>query len=120
MSCEPLSPWRFRLTLEECPPYPRTAHEGPIGALVESGAREARERDGRLFRDWRVTLGLGLQEVAAGWGVSAVVLGELERGERRFPSPADAWGAQQQLFTWACERHGYSRLGSPAWRTRAR
>lgn len=49
----PLSPWRFRLVLEECPPPARTTHEGPVSALVEAGAREDRERDGRLFRAWR-------------------------------------------------------------------
>ena len=108
-----LSPWRFRLLLEPCPPHVRTAHDGPLCALAQSAAREACERDGRIFRDWRVRLGLGLAEVAAGWGVSAVELGELERGLRRFPCPADTWAALQQLFSWACERHTYGELGKP-------
>jgi hypothetical protein len=91
-----LSPFRYRLSLEACSPAMKP---------------EARGRDGRLFQDWRVRLGLGVQEVADGWGVDVKVLDELERGGWCFVAPADAWSALQQLFLWACERHGYFALG---------
>lgn len=105
-----LSASRFKLVLEESPPYARTAHEGPLGALAEAAAMMDREGDGRLFRLWRIRVGLSIYEVSLGWGVLPSFVCELERGRRRFPSPADAHAALQQLFQWACEKHSHGEL----------
>ncbi|NTX07020.1 helix-turn-helix transcriptional regulator [Myxococcus sp. CA040A] len=94
------------------------AGKGHAAELRAARARAERERHGQVFRACRVELGLSLRDVATGWGVNATVLGELERGKRRFPAPADLFAALQQLFTWACERHGYGRLGDLRWRDR--
>ncbi|WP_163869620.1 helix-turn-helix domain-containing protein [Myxococcus eversor] len=112
-----LGGWRYRLLLETCPPMP-PAGTGPIDELRATQARIERETHGKVFRAFRVEVGLSLRDVATGWGVEETVLGELERGKRRFPSPADLYAALQQLFTWACERHGYGSLGTPGWRAR--
>lgn|GEM_PF-3262219 len=104
--------WRYRLLLETCPPMP-PAGTGPFDDLSATQARIERETHGQMFRAFRVEVGLSLRDVATGWGVEQTVLGELERGERRFPSPADLFAALQQLFAWACERHGYAKLGDP-------
>nr|WP_255666373.1 helix-turn-helix transcriptional regulator [Myxococcus sp. AS-1-15] len=90
----------------------------PVASLAEAKARRERESDGQVFRALRVELRLSLREIAAGWGVSPAMLGELERGRRRFASPADLFAALQQLWQWACERHTYATLGSPRWRAR--
>lgn len=100
-----LSAWRFRWRTEACPAVPLTAHEGPLGALVEASRRETNGRHGEAFRALRVECGLSLGDVARGWGITEVEVGELERGLRRFPCPADLWAALQQLWCWGSERN---------------
>lgn len=63
------------------------------------------ERQGRAFRGARVEFGLTLREVAHGWRLSDVEVGELERGLRRFIAPADLHAALQQLWCWGCEKN---------------
>jgi len=59
---------------------------------------------GHAFRAIRVMYGLTLRDVAAGWKVSCVEVGELERGHRHFTTPADMSGAITQLWLWAMEK----------------
>ena len=66
---------------------------------------ETAVRHGTCFRAARVTYGLTLREVASGWGMSDVEVGELERGIRRFVAPADLHAALQQLWCWANEKN---------------
>lgn len=98
-----LSVPRFRWRTVPCSAAPATAHDDPLGSLVESGKRETNGRHGAAFRALRAECGLSLGDVARGWGVSVVEVSELERGLRRFPSPADLWAALQQLWCWGTE-----------------
>lgn len=98
-----LSPWRFRWLTMVNPPIPLTAHEGPIGTLVEAGRRDDADRHGAIFKGMRMECGLSLGDVARGWGLSVVEVSELERGLRRFPASADLWAALQQLWCWGSE-----------------
>ncbi|WNM70374.1 hypothetical protein [Myxococcus phage Mx4 ts27htf-1hrm-1] len=74
----------------------------PLVALDLEGARARRQ--GHTFRSVRVEAGLGLQETAQAFGVSAVEVGDLERGHRLFASPGDFWAALEQLWTWGAAR----------------
>lgn len=74
----------------------RTAEVMPSSATVE---------EGRAFRAVRVRYCLTLREVAAGWRVSDVEVGGLERGKRRFQTPADFGAALSQLWLWAVEKN---------------
>lgn len=100
-----LSAWRLRWRTVPCSAAPATAHDDPLGSLVESGKREMNERHGAAFRVLRLECGLSLGDVARAWGVSVVEVSELERGLRRFPSPVDLWAALQQLWCWGSERN---------------
>lgn len=64
-----------------------------------------RVEQGNAFRAVRVMYGLTLREVADGWGVPHVELGELERGHRHFTTPADMQAALSQLWLWAVEKN---------------
>lgn len=59
---------------------------------------------GHAFRAVRIMYGLTLREVADGWRISHVELGELERGHRHFITPADMQAALSQLWLWAVEK----------------
>lgn len=61
--------------------------------------------EGRAFRAARVRYGLTLREVAAGWQLGDVEVGDLERGRRRFAAPADMHAALSQLWLWAVEKN---------------
>lgn len=74
----------------------------PFLALSLEEARACRQ--GHAFRAVRVEAGLGLRETADAFGVSAVEVGELERGLRLFASPGDFWGAVSQLWAWGSAR----------------
>ena len=58
---------------------------------------------GQAFRAVRVEFGLGLRETAAAYGVTAVEVSALERGERVFPSTDEFWCALRQLHDWGRE-----------------
>jgi hypothetical protein len=94
---EPLRP--FAPTPFRCPWVTMPADKGSL--LV---ARTA-ERHGSAFRAARVEYGLTLRDVAAGWRISEVEVGELERGLRCFRAPADLHAALQQLWCWASEKN---------------
>jgi len=102
----PLSPFRWTWRSSPHPELQLTEHEGPLGALRQMARMEGRMRDGTIFREMRTRLQLGLQEVADGWGVSAVEVGEVERGLRGFPETDDLNAALQQLWMWHMERRG--------------
>lgn len=70
---------------------------------VPPGASQ-RVEQGAAFQAVRVLYGLTLREVADGWRVPHVEVGELERGLRHFASPADMHAALQQLWCWANEK----------------
>lgn len=80
------TPFRYRWTVSRIVPSPATVAEG------------------RAFRAVRVRYGLTLRELAAGWRVPDVEVGELERGLRRFATPADLSAALSQLWLWAMEK----------------
>lgn len=80
------APFRYRWTVTHDVPSPATVTEG------------------RAFRAVRVRYGLTLREVAIGWGIGDVEAGELERGVRRFRTPADLNAALSQLWLWAMEK----------------
>jgi len=102
----PLTAWRFRWSTT---PVKRV--EQLAGNLPDTITATA-DRHAAGFRSARVEFGLTLREVSQAWGVSAVEIGELERGQRRFLSPADFYAAMQQLFCWASERYHYAALSS--------
>jgi hypothetical protein len=58
----------------------------------------AARRHGNAFTAARVEYGLTLDEVAAGWRITATEVSEIEIGLRRFLSPTDLGFALQQLW----------------------
>lgn len=96
----PLSGWRYRWHTEAL-----TAPERLVGGLVADALVHQAVRHGAAFRAMRTECGLGLRETVAGWGISAVEMSALERGERRFVSPADLKAALDQLWLWGVERN---------------
>lgn len=60
---------------------------------------------GHAFRAVCMMYGLTLREVADGWRISHVELGQLERGHRHFVTPADMQAALSQLWLWAVEKN---------------
>lgn len=87
MSTEPLSAWRYRLTVEQAPKRThRTMNEG------------------RALRACREACELGRDEVARGWGIESATLGAIESGNLRFPTVFDLQAAISQLWCWRSER----------------
>jgi hypothetical protein len=81
-------PWRTRLTT-------KTSTDGWLPQIEL----------GHGFRAIRVMYGLTLREISAGWQISDVESGELERGHRHFATPADMQAALSQLWLWAVEKN---------------
>lgn len=88
---QPLSKFRFAWRTE---PTVKVTANGWLPQLQQGSA----------FRAVRVMYGLTLREVADGWGVQHVEIGELERGHRHFIKPADMQAALSQLWLWAVEK----------------
>ena len=89
--------WRTERPEREPPP--------PGYSYVDQQWRDtAAVQHGECFRGARVTYGLTLRDVAAGWRISEVEVGELERGLRRFRTPADLSAALSQLWLWGMEK----------------
>lgn len=97
----PLSPFRHPLQSRLAPPPPEPATLAGGYMLVEIPRSE---RVGAAFRASRHEYQLSLGEVAAGWGVPATTISELERGVREFPEAADFKAALDQLWLWHSER----------------
>jgi len=84
---EPLSQWRYRLTVREA--RERTARV---------------EAEGIAFRAIREACGLPRPDVAAGWGVEPATISAIEGGWLAFPERADLQAAISQFWCWATER----------------
>jgi hypothetical protein len=87
MSTEPLSAWRYRLTVRE--------------ATVRTARSEA---EGVAFRACREACGLSRSDVAAGWGVEVGTIHAIDGGWLAFPERADLQAAISQFWCWANER----------------
>jgi hypothetical protein len=85
-------------------PEPHALHGFTLADLLNR-QRATAERHGVAFRAVRVECNLGLRETAAGFGISAVEVSALERGERVFRTIADFKAALDQLWTWSAERN---------------
>lgn len=107
-------------SLEHAPPFPCCGglafHAEWCGRRIAGAARyawrtvevipdPATVAVGRAFRAIRIAYGLTLREVADGWSIPHVEMGDLERGKRRFTSPADLHAALCQLWLWAVAKN---------------
>jgi hypothetical protein len=83
-----LSPWRYKLVL----------------AGVGGRRTKATIGQGKALGAIRDACGLGVAEVARGWGVEPATIAALESGDLRFPSVCDLQSAVSQLWCWRAER----------------